>query len=170
MEITNKNIEEYIQRFMEGETTNAEEQAIYRFFHTNEVPEHLKPYTDMFAWYEEGMPEEKIPKPKTRPLWKRIPLELWSMGIAAMLVISIGLGIVLSFGDSTNEEWSCYEGSYVEVNGKRFTDIETIMPIILETLAEAEAIEKGIEERLAEIQRTEEEIEKREEIVLTNNF
>lgn len=170
MEITNKNIEEYIQRFMEGETTNAEEQAIYRFFHTNEVPEHLKLYTDMFAWYEEGMPEEKLPTPQARPLWKRIPLELWSMGIAAMLVIGIGLGIVLSFGDSTNEEWSCYEGSYVEVNGKRITDVEAIMPIILETLAEAEAIEKGIEERLAEIQRTEEEIEKREEIVLTNNF
>ena len=170
MEITNKNIEEYIQRFMEGETTNAEEQAIYRFFHTEEVPEHLKPYANMFAWYEEGMPEEKLPTPQARPLWKRIPLELWSMGIAAVLVIGIGLGIVLSFGDSTNEEWSCYEGSYVEVNGKRITDVKTIMPIILETLAEAEAIEKGIEERLAEIQRTEEEIEKREEIVLTNNF
>jgi len=169
MEITNKNIEEYILRFMEGETTNAEEQAIYRFFHTEEVPEHLKPYTDMFAWYEEGMPEEKLPKPKTRPLWVRIPLELWSMGIAAMLVIGIGLGIVLSFGDSTNEEWSCYEGSYVEVNGKRITDVKTIMPIILETLAEAEAIEKGIEERLAEIQRTEEEIAEREEILLINN-
>ena len=166
MEITNKNIEEYIQRFMEGETTNAEEQAIYRFFHTEEVPEHLKPYTDMFAWYEEGMPEEKIPKPKTRPLWKRIPLELWSMGIAAMLVIGIGLGIILSFGDSTNEEWSCYEGSYVEVNGKRITDVETIMPIILETLAEAEEIEKGIEKRLAEARHKEEEIEKREEITL----
>ena len=170
MEITNKNIEEYIQRFMEGETTNAEEQAIYRFFHTEVVPEHLKPYANMFAWYEEGMPEEKLPTPQARPLWKRIPLELWSMGIAAVLVIGIGLGIVLSFGDSTNEEWSCYEGSYVEVNGKRITDVKTIMPIILETLAEAEAIEKGIEERLAEIQRTEEEIEKREEIVLTNNF
>ena len=166
MGITNKNIEKYIHRFMEGETTNVEEQAIYRFFHTEEVPEHLKPYTDMFAWYEEGMPEEKLPKPKTRPLWVRIPLELWSMGIAAMLVIGIGLGIVLSFGDSTNEEWSCYEGSYVEVNGKRITDVEAIMPIILETLAEAEEIEKGIEERLAEARHKEEEIEKREEITL----
>lgn len=32
MELTNKNIEEYINRFLDGETTNAEEQAIYRFF------------------------------------------------------------------------------------------------------------------------------------------
>ena len=169
MEITNKNIEEYIQRFMEGETTNAEEQAIYRFFHTEEVPEHLKPYTDMFAWYEEGMPEETLPKSKTRPLWKRIPLELWSMGIAAMLVIGIGLGILLSFNESTSEEWACYEGSYVAVKGERITDVEKIMPIILETLAEAEAIEKGIEERLADIKRTEKEIAEKEELLLTNN-
>ena len=166
MEVTKNNIEEYIRRFMEGETTNAEEQAIYRFFRTEEVPEHLKPYTEMFTWYEEGMPEEELSKPKTQPLWKRIPLEIWSTGIAAMLVVGIGLGIVLSFGDNQHEDWSCYEGSYVEVNGKRITDVEAIMPIILETLAEAEEIEKGIEKRLAEARHKEEEIEKREEITL----
>ena len=171
MEITNKNIEEYIQRFLEGETTNAEEQAIYRFFHTEKIPEHLKAYTEMFAWYEKGMPEERIVQPikVPKPFWERIPMELWRTGIAAMLVIGIGLGIILSFSDSSNEEWSCYDGSYVEVNGKRITDVEKIMPIILETLAEAEAIEKSIEERLAEIQRTEEEITEREEILLINN-
>ena len=59
MVLTNKNIEEYIHRFMEGETTNAEEQAVYRFFRSGDVPEHLKVYAPMFAWYEEGMPEEK---------------------------------------------------------------------------------------------------------------
>ena len=44
MEVTKNNIEEYIRRFMEGETTNAEEQAIYRFFRAEEVPEHLKQF------------------------------------------------------------------------------------------------------------------------------
>ena len=29
MELTNKNIEEYINRFLDGETTNAEEQAVF---------------------------------------------------------------------------------------------------------------------------------------------
>ena len=169
MEVTKINIEEYIRRFMEGETTNAEEQAIYRFFRTEEVPEHLKPYTEMFTWYEEGMPEEELSKPKTQPLWKRIPLEIWSTGIAAMLVIGIGLGIVLSFDNAPCEEWACYEGSYVEVNGKRITDIETILPIILETLADAEEIEKDVENRLAEAQRTEEEMAKQEEISIIND-
>ena len=164
MEVTKNNIEEYIRRFMEGETTNAEEQAIYRFFRTEEVPEHLKPYTEMFTWYEEGMPEEELSKPKAQPLWKRIPLEIWSTGIAAMLVIGIGLGIVLSFGDNQHEDWSCYEGSYVEVDGKRITDIETILPIILETLKGAEEIELRTEARLTRIRSIEEYTREKENI------
>ena len=164
MEVTKNNIEEYIRRFMEGETTNAEEQAIYRFFRAEEVPEHLKPYTEMFAWYEEGMPEEELSKPKTQPLWKRIPLEIWSTGIAAMLVVGIGLGIVLSFGDNQHEDWSCYEGSYVEVDGKRITDIETILPIILETLKGAEEIEQRTEARLTRIRSIEEYTREKENI------
>lgn len=164
MEVTRNNIEEYIHRFMEGETTNAEEQAIYRFFRTEEVPKHLKPYTEMFAWYEEGMPEEELSKPKAQPLWKRIPLEIWSTGIAAMLVIGIGLGIVLSFGDNQHEDWSCYEGSYVEVDGKRITDIETILPIILETLKGAEEIEQRTEARLKRIRSIEEYTREKENI------
>ena len=164
MEVTRNNIEEYIHRFMEGETTNAEEQAIYRFFRTEEVPEHLKPYTEMFAWYEEGMPEEELSKPKAQALWKRIPLEIWSTGIAAMLVVGIGLGIVLSFGDNQHEDWSCYEGSYVEVDGKRITDIETILPIILETLKGAEEIEQRTEARLTRIRSIEEYTREKENI------
>ena len=164
MEVTKNNIEEYIRRFMEGETTNAEEQAIYRFFRAKEVPEHLKPYTEMFAWYEEGMPEEELSKPKAQPLWKRIPLEIWSTGIAAMLVVGIGLGIVLSFGDNQHEDWSCYEGSYVEVDGKRITDIETILPIILETLKGAEEIEQRTEARLTRIRSIEEYTREKENI------
>ena len=164
MEVTKNNIEEYIRRFMEGETTNAEEQAIYRFFRTEEVPEHLKPYTEMFAWYEEGMPEEELSKPKVQALWKRIPLEIWSTGIAAMLVVGIGLGIVLSFGDNQHEDWSCYEGSYVEVDGKRITDIETILPIILETLKGAEEIEQRTEARLTRIRSIEKYTREKENI------
>ena len=170
MEVTKNNIEEYIHRFMEGETTNAEEQAIYRFFRTDAVPEHLKSYTDMFVWYEEGMPEKKLTESKVQSFSKqhKIPY-IWNISIAAMLIICIGLGIILSFDKGQHEEWACYEGSYVEVNGKRITDIETILPIILETLADAEKIEKDVEKRLAESIRTEEEIARLEEISKLND-
>lgn len=160
MELNHQNIEKYIQRFMEGETTNAEEQAIYRFFRTENVPEHLKPYAQMFAWYEEGMPDAQPARKK--PLWKRLPIELWSMGIAAMLVIGIGLGVMLSLDNPRNDEWACYEGSYIETGGKRINDVKEIMPIILQTLAEADKAEMKVEERLAEIQRSEEAIAKQE--------
>ena len=65
----------------------------------------------------------------------------------------------------------CVTGSChcLEVNGKRITDIETILPIILETLADAEEIEKDVENRLAEAQRTEEEMAKQEEISIIND-
>ena len=165
MELTNKNIEEYIHRFMEGETTNAEEQAIYRFFRSGDVPEHLKVYAPMFAWYEEGMPEEKKEMPietKTKTFWKRIPLGVWSMGIAAMLVIGIGLGILSGLDKDMDDEWSCYEGSYVMINGKRITDEKKIMPIILETLSEAERMEKQMEERWEAIRLSEEKIKETE--------
>ena len=85
MELTHKNIEEYIARFMEGGTTNAEEQAIYRYFRSAEVPKHLKPYASMFAWYEDGMPD--APKAQKKPLWRYIPVKIWSAGIAAILDI-----------------------------------------------------------------------------------
>ena len=165
MDLTNKNIEEYIHRFMEGETTNAEEQAIYRFFRSGDVPEHLKVYAPMFAWYEEGMPEEKKEMPietKTKTFWKRIPLGVWSMGIAAMLVIGIGLGILSGLDKDMDDEWSCYEGSYVMINGKRITDEKKIMPIILETLSEAERMEKQMEERWEAIRLSDEKIKETE--------
>lgn len=169
MELTSKNIEEYIRRFMEGETTNEEEQAIYRFFRTEEVPEHLKAYTPMFAWYEAGMPEggEKIEtvSQEKHSLWKHILPAVWSVGIAAMLVIGVGLGILVCFDESKNEEWSCYEGSYVEVNGKRVSDVKEIMPCILETMAEADRIERQIEERLEAIRSSEEAVMEKERIL-----
>ena len=113
MELDKRNIEEYINRFLEGETTNAEEQAIYRFFHTGDVPSHLMGYAPMFAWYEGGMQgepgmsqpdgqeevaggkrSEKVPVVGKEGFYQRIPVAVWSAGIAAMMVIALGLGLI----------------------------------------------------------------------------
>ena len=169
MELTHKNIEEYIARFMEGETTNAEEKALYHYFRTADVPEHLKPYAPMFAWYEEGMPD--APKAQKKSLWRCIPVEIWSAGIAAMLVIGLGVGIFSSLASldvNKDEEWDCYEGSYVKVNGQLITDVKKILPIILQTQADGEKIERDLERQLAEIQNIEAEAEKKE--AMLENF
>lgn len=161
MELTNKNIEEYINRFLEGETSNAEEQAIYRFFRKGNVPAHLEEYAPMFAWYEGEMQGEIKPMTKEQPqshTYFRIPLAVWSAGIAAMVVISLGLGVLFYSEDSKNvnaEEWACYEGSYIEIDGKRITDIKQILPIILEEQAAAEQKEQLVEQRIREVEKKE---------------
>ena len=62
-------------------------------------------------------------------------------------------------------EWSCYDGSYVEVGGKRISDVKQIMPCIIETLEKAERVEKLAQERVEEIHRSEKEIEEKELLV-----
>lgn len=171
MELSKKNIEEYINRFLEGETTNAEERAIYRFFRTNEVPSHLMEYAPMFAWYEEGMPREPEPKPVKEPDCSKkhfrlqIPVAAWSAGIAAMIVVALGLGLVFYSDNGKTlytEDWSCYEGSYIEVGGKRITDIKQILPLILEEQAAAEQKEKLAEKRIREMEKKEKKVNEKE--------
>ncbi len=186
MELDKRNIEEYINRFLEGETTNAEEQAIYRFFHTGDVPFHLMEYAPMFAWYEGGMQgeagilqtdgqediaggkkSEKVSPVGKKGFYQHIPIAVWSAGIAAMMVIALGLGLIFYSENQAggSGEWSCYEGSYVEVGGKRISDVRQIMPCIIETLEKAERVEKLAQERVDEIRRSEKEIEAKELLV-----
>ena len=169
MILTRENIEEYITRFMEGETTNEEERAIYHFFRSEEVPEHLKVYAPMFAWYEEGMPEKQAVVSLKTPRRFHLPVEIWSIGIAATIAVVVGLGTLLFWDKDNNEldEWACYEGSYIEVRGKRITNVKQILPSILETLNEADRIEQLAQERIDEIKRSEEFVRQKE--MLVNN-
>lgn len=175
MKLTTKNIEEYINRFLDGETTNAEEQAIYRFFREGIVPAHLKEYATMFAWYEEGMQGEpnlitveELKEEKKKPLYLRISVTAWSAGIAAMMVITLGLGLLFYSENSPKldaEEWACYEGSYIEVGGKRLTDIKQILPLILEEQAVAEQKEKLAEQRIREMEKKEKLAKEKEQMI-----
>lgn len=171
MEVDKRNIEDYINRFLEGATTNAEEQAIYRFFRSGDVPSHLREYIPMFAWYEKGMQGEPEPVKADETLRKQfrrhIPVAVWSAGIAAVLVVTLGLGLLFyaDNGGTVADEWSCYEGSYIEIDGKRITDIKQIMPCIVETLEKAERVEKLAQERVEEIRRSEKEIREKELLV-----
>ena len=99
--------------------------------------------------------------------YQRIPVAVWSAGIAAMMVIALGLGLIFYSENQAggSGEWSCYEGSYVEVGGKRISDVKQIMPCIIETLEEAERVEKLAQERVEEICRSEKEIEEKELLV-----
>ncbi len=97
-----KNIRQLIGRFMQGLTSIEEEEQISQWFavHTD-VSDDLKPYQQMFAYFDKGMPideqmpidkqipvEEEIRKPlrnhsRLRPLW----CFLAAAAVVALLVV-----------------------------------------------------------------------------------
>lgn len=61
--MTAMQIQQLIDKFMNGQTTVDEEQLIARYFRTaTDVPDSLKPYRDMFAYFDEGMPLGTLPE------------------------------------------------------------------------------------------------------------
>ena len=132
-----KNVKQLIERFLEGETTNAEEQQLYDYF-SGAVPKSLRKYQPMFRWYAEGMPESKA---VTRPLWTR-----WAA--AASVAVLIGGGVAYYQHRQHEAEMACYEGSYIVRNGQKITDLKTIMPELQKTVTKAQQTSLRIERLL----------------------
>ncbi|MBO4815057.1 MAG: hypothetical protein J5523_08900 [Muribaculaceae bacterium] len=92
METTHIHISQLIERFMEGQSTLAEEQELAEYFATHEMSEEWKPLQAMFAYFDAGMPlEEKTTRIRV-PLAKR----LWWRVAAAILLVG-GLAAVFIF-------------------------------------------------------------------------
>lgn len=61
--MTAMQIQQLIDKYMNGQTTVDEEQLIARYFRTaTDVPDSLKSYRDMFAYFDEGMPLGTLPE------------------------------------------------------------------------------------------------------------
>lgn len=150
--INKSNIDSLLERFFEGETSRAEERALEEFFAGKDVPEHLEVYRPMFAWYSAGMPEEsKADRPKRARLLSS-PRLWWVSGAAAVAVVAaIGWN---HFRVSSNAELlaACHEGSYVEINGVVYTDINDIYSNIKAINLEAEALELELQATSLELE------------------
>ena len=144
----NEYMEELLERFFEGQTSNDEEQSLYEFFAGDNVPEHLIKYKQVFAYFNEGIEDElcettdvpelhktdvsELHKDET-PVFKirNKKLILWS-GVAAVLLI-LFITNPFSYG---NKPFDPYEGSYIIRNGVRITDMEIIRPELEATIKE----------------------------------
>lgn len=130
-------IRQLIERFLEGVTSNSEEQMLYDYFR-RDVPRSLRKYQPMFRWYADGMPERE---PKRRSMWPRL-------AVAASLSAAIGGGVVYFNREQVDEHLAQYEGSYIVRNGQKITDLQKIMPDLLRVQAKAEQRQQRIEQRL----------------------
>ena len=84
-------IEQLLNRFLEGESTIAEEEILARYFATHTVDSNWEPYKQMFAYFESGMSAEDAPGAAStnivRVNWRKM------MGIAASVAIMLGIGV-----------------------------------------------------------------------------
>lgn len=144
MKLTRENIEEYVERFLDGRTTCAEEQALYEYFRTRSIPPEWEYLRDAFAYFENGMRQQAVagdtmpaaaggdPAPgesgdgTRRRSLRRLPLWSAAASVAAAAVVCAWLLA------PTHEEMpggtgvSIYEGSYIILNGEYCNDIETM--------------------------------------------
>lgn len=111
-------IRRLVERFFDGDTSPAQEQAIYDYYATHQgLPDDLERYRPMFGWYS----AMSSPVRRRRP-WPRFA------GIAAALAVLVVVGVVLVRSDSSADErlYASYRGSYVIRDGQRIDDIQLI--------------------------------------------
>ena len=84
-------IEQLLNKFLEGESTIAEEEILARYFATHTVDSNCEPYKQMFAYFESGMSTDNAPGAASTNIikvnWRKV------MGIAASVAIMLGIGV-----------------------------------------------------------------------------
>ena len=84
-------IEQLLNRFLEGESTIAEEEILARYFATHTVDSEWEPYKQMFAYFESGMSADDAPGAASTNIVRVNWLKM--MGIAASVAIMLGIGV-----------------------------------------------------------------------------
>lgn len=79
-------IEDLLKRFMQGETTLDEERELGDWLRTHEVDDTLRPYQQMFAAFDAGMPWVQLAPPRRRIAWWH-----WAAAAAVAALLAIGL-------------------------------------------------------------------------------
>lgn len=84
-----KNIEQLIKRFMDGQTTVEEESRIAEYFRTHDVEDEWKAYKDMFAWFDDGMPIQQEAEKHTTRNSQKAKIIAFAMAAAAAIAALI---------------------------------------------------------------------------------
>lgn len=144
-----KSMEQLVEKFLDGATSNSEEKALYDYFASGKVARRLEKYRAMFLWYAGGM-TTPMPDAEVRAPFKRFADRLsWravaGVAAAALLLVTAVIGIFQH--RKTELLYATYEGSYIVRNGKKITDLKRILPDLRRIENDAKALgsrHKGI--------------------------
>lgn len=142
METTHAHISQLIERFMEGQSTLAEEQELAQYFATHEVSDEWKPLQDMFAYFDAGMPIEEPAVSVKVPIAKR---HWWWRAAAAAAVLLVGAITVFNIldGQPSTQEMPQYASNTPKSNPVKNTDTTRMIPPHAEPVKELVAEHKA---------------------------
>lgn len=132
-QINNNNYQQWIERFLNAETTLNEEKELYAYFSRQDLPEDARRYRSMFGWYE-TMPDtisratSATPSPAKREL-RILPRHIWRWaGIAAVLALLFTVGLTLRHTTAVagNGDDDYIYASYMIRDGQKITDPEVV--------------------------------------------
>ncbi|MBR5169385.1 MAG: hypothetical protein IKW85_02315 [Muribaculaceae bacterium] len=87
---TQQQIQNLLDKFMNGLTTLEEEAELGDYFRTHEVPEEWEDYRQMFGYFDRGMEGDLVSAEQPRPSLPRLISRRW-WGIAAAACISAAI-------------------------------------------------------------------------------
>ena len=99
-----EHISNLLERFMNGESTLAEEELLSRYFATHEVDAEWEPYKQMFAYFDSGMADEAQPaaakEAEQAPQPNVVRLRWLRVAVAAAVALLFATGLWHLFGGS----------------------------------------------------------------------
>lgn len=143
-DINDNNYAVWVDKFLNGETTCQEEEALYAYFTEPSLPKEAEAYREMFTWYaslqspaERAGTEHQVNSHTEEVTTKVRILHLrpwqWA-GVAAMMAILLTVGFLYQPSrEYVSEEYMAYQGSYIIRDGKKITDLNIVVPEILRT-------------------------------------
>ena len=124
-------IEQILEQYFEGLTTEEEETMLRRFFTSGDVPENLMMYKPLFVHFD-----NEIKKLKAPPSHSRKAFILWISGVAACAALFAG-----SFFLASQQKRCPVNGNYVMIDGRCYTDEATIRSTVMSTFFEISEVE-----------------------------
>lgn len=140
-------IKALVDKFLDGRTTLAEERELYDYFASDDLPREWYDLKAMFAWYGDGMPEERLPKPAPQP--RRSHRAKWWIATGS-IAAAVALMVWLVPERSADVDIvDIYEGSYVIEGGIYCDNLDDIEDDIETLLMRADEMERHADSLLA---------------------
>lgn len=143
-----RHIEALVEKFLDGRTTNAEEQQLYDWFAISNVPEEWVDLKAMFAWYSSVMPENSVEPVVSKPKFSlSLSLSLRRRIVAISSAVAVVVFAMVAWFSS--REVNIYEGSYIIEQGTYCDNLDYIQEDIEALLEQADEIERRSNQLMA---------------------